>query len=71
MTPLQANMLSNTLAMIASIVAAEFVDVPNFDPHRFQQSVAKECRKCFLSQLTSFKLITPDPPKPPTTLTPN
>jgi len=71
MTPLQATMLANTLAMIAAVIANELVDAEHFDSRRFQESVAKECRKCFLSQLTSFRLITPDPPKPPTTLTPN
>lgn len=61
MTPLQAEMLSSTLAMIASIVADEFLPDDQADRQIYQRNVASECRKAFLSQLTSFHLITPEP----------
>lgn len=61
MTPLEAEMLSNALAMIASIVAVESLHISHDDPNLFQEIIAKECRKAFLSQLTSTKLVTPQP----------
>lgn len=63
MTPLQAEMLTNTLAMIASIVAIDCLELSEDDPLIYQEAVAKECRKAFRSQLTSHKLVTQDPPK--------
>lgn len=70
MTPLQAEMLASTLAMTASIIADEFLDVDRYDSHHFQQIVAKECLKSFRQCFRNVRLITPDPPsekliKPP------
>ena len=63
MTPLQAEMLSNTLAMIASIIAIDCLPLSDDDPLIYQEVIAKECRKAFRTQLTSHKLVTQDPPK--------
>ena len=63
MTPLQAEMLSNSLAMIASIIAVESLSLSDDDPLIFQDNIATECRKAFRSQLTSTKLVTPQPRK--------
>ena len=68
MTPLQAEMLASTLALIASVIADEFHSHETSTDYLFQNSVAKECQKAFSSQLSSLKIITPQPrnPKPPT-----
>lgn len=61
MTPLQAEMLSNTLAMIASIVAIDCLPLSDDDPVIYQEVIAKECRKAFRAQLSSQKLVTKQP----------
>jgi len=64
MTQQQAEILANSIANLATALAEEFLDTHTSDSRRFKQSVAHECRKCFLSQLHLFNLITPLPPKP-------
>jgi len=61
MTPLQAEMLSQSMALVGSVIACELLDLDNFDPRLFQQNIAKEMRKAFRAQLTSLHLITNDP----------
>ncbi len=65
MTPLQGEMVANTMAMIASIIATELLDIEHYNAHQFQEGVARECRKVFRVQLENMRIITPDP-KPPT-----
>ena len=57
-------MFAATLALTASIIADELLDLTNHDPHLFQQNVAKECRKAFRAQFTNLHMVTPDPPTP-------
>lgn len=68
MTPLQAEMLASSMALIASVIADEFHSDEGKTNYLFQNSVAKECQKAFRSQLSSLKIITPEPrtPKNPT-----
>jgi len=61
MTPLQAEMLSQSMALVGSVIACEFLDLDNFSPYLYQQNIAKEMRKAFRSQLTSLHLVTADP----------
>ena len=61
MTPLQAEMLSQSMALVGSVIACELLDLDNYDPRLFQQNTAKEMRKAFRAQLTSLHLITNDP----------
>lgn len=73
MTPLQAEMLSQSMALIGSVIALEFLDLENFDPLTWQTNIAREMRKAFRAQLTSARLVSHDknpkqrihPPKGP------
>ena len=67
MTPLQAEMLAQSMALIGSVIALEFLDLENPDTVLWQTNIAKEMRKAFRAQLTSAKLVSNDrrPPKPP------
>jgi len=61
MTPLQADMLANTLAMIAGVISVETLLTDDDDPLRFQETIAKQCRKAFRTQLNSLHIVTPEP----------
>lgn len=73
MTPLQAEMLSQSMALIGSVIALEFLELEKFDPLTWQTNIAKEMRKAFRAQLTSARLVSNekppihriDPPKGP------
>lgn len=64
MTPLQAEMLSQSMALVGSVIACELLDLDNYDPRLYQQNIAKEMRKAFRCQLTSSHLVSNDPTPP-------
>lgn len=64
MTPLQAETLSATLAMYASIVVVDVLQTPIDDPRAFQQAVSKKCTTLFRQHIRSLHLIDDPDPKP-------
>jgi len=63
MTPLQAEMLAQSMALIGSVIALEFLEFDNPDKLvAWQATIAKEMRKAFRAQLTSAKLVSNDRP---------
>jgi hypothetical protein len=62
MSPLQAEMLSQTIALLGSVIAVEMLpDDHEINTATYQESIAKELRKAARAQLTSLKLVSADP----------
>lgn len=64
MTPLQAEMLAQSMALIGSVIAHELLTDEAQDIRLWQANIAREMRKAFRAQLSSARTRFPRSPRP-------